>query len=180
MFDSVANDSNSWQDLLNLVTSTDRDEALPTTGWKITYFLAEKDKTDDSEWKIASDELTSVVNARDYIFRLTIPASVLYGETVIQKHFQIKRITYTVSASQTVETTYTGSRWIYNLGEALLNNNSIFTVTGLLNQDGNGNPVGHHITSAMLVNDNIYSGKYVQNNNDPNNSGSIDISDQYS
>ena len=61
-----------------------------------------------------------------------------------------------------------------------MNNNSIFTVTGLLNQDGNGNPVGHHITSAMLVNDNNYSGKYVQNNNDPNNSGSIDISDQYS
>lgn len=179
-YDAVAYDSNSWQNLLNLVTSTDRDEALPTTGWKITYFLAEKDKTDDSEWKIVSDELTSVVNARDYIFRLTIPASVLYGETVIQKHFQIKRITYTVSASQVVETTYTGSRWIYNLGEALLNNNSIFTVTGLLNQDGNGNPVGHHITSAMLVNDNIYSGKYVQNNNDPNNSGSIDISDQYS
>lgn len=179
-YDAVAYDSNSWQDLIGLVTSTDQDEALSTSGWKITYFLAEKDKADDSEWKIASDELTSVVNARDYIFRLTIPASTLYAEKVIERHFQIKRITYTVSSPQDVETTYTGSRWMYNLGESLLNNNSIFTVTGLLSQDGNGNPVGHHITSAMLVNDDIYSGKYVQNNNDPNNSGSIDISDQYS
>ena len=179
-YDAVAYDSSSWNNLLGLVTTTDTDEPLPTTGWRIVYFDALKDRDDETKWSISSDERASVLNAGDYIFRLTIPAGTLYGETIVERHFQIKRITYTISSQQDVETTYNGSMWSYNLGDALLNNNSIFTISGLLNQSADGNIVNHHITSAVIVSDNALSGTYVQNAGDPSNRGRLDISDQYS
>lgn len=186
-YDAGYYDENSWAILASSSVTTqtsanDAIELLPYTGWSISYFTAQNNAT-SGEWEKSSYELSAVVSAGEYIFRLVIPETDYFAETIIEKHFTIYQRTYTITVADSsnvdkvVEVVYTGSNWLYNLVEDLANSPSVFKVTGLLSVDPNGNPIDHYISDAYLVSSNYYTGTY-RYNYGASDMGKLYISDE--
>ena len=131
--------------------------------WLVQYFKARSATSRASStggWVKDSDALTSVVNADDYIYRVTIPASGIYGETIIEKYFKISRKRYEIE-SQDVTIKYNGGTWVCDLFDGTHS----FTTSGL--------NTGHTLQKATIISSSGNVGEYKQQN------GNLDISADY-
>ncbi len=126
-------------------------EALPDPStWKIEYFAAFKDGS--LNYHKTGDAMESVVNAGDYIYRLTIPAGKLFSETVIEKPFTITRRTYVITAPNPnvdIIKAYDGKPWQYNVGSAA--NPDKFTFEKVPTNPDSGLVEGHRLLTGTLV-----------------------------
>lgn len=139
--------------------------------WTITYYVAKEHTAGDGDWYASGNELTSVVDAGDYMFKLVIPQYGIYAETVLMYHFKIQRrvyhIEYDNNSTSTYTTTYNTLNWQYDLVYNIDQNTSDFIVQtqnadeGLLVNNSAG-AVNHQLSSALMVSSSAATGLYHQ------------------
>lgn len=130
-----------WKDTANPIND------LPDkASWTIQYFHAISGDNGVT-WSKASDAITSVVDADDYIYRVIIPAYGIYSETIVERYFKISRKTYEINGPD-VTIKYNGGIWVCDLVAGG------YTTTGL-------NP-GHTLDKATVITSSGNVGKYTQ------------------
>lgn len=150
---------------------TDPGEGIPSPStWTIEYFTADNST---GEWLKSSEPMDSVINAGDYIYRVTIPAGTVYGQTVVEKYFKIERKVYKIQGNVSMQ--YTGNNWSYTMTNTV--NPENFQTDGLIQNDADGNPVNHKLETATFVSSAANIGKYGLNSSLGTNR--IYISDQH-
>lgn len=165
IYDDVAYDGTTRP---NVAWTVSPGEALPAQStWKIEYFEAYKDN--DSNYHKTGDALSSVIDAGDYIYRLTIPAGLLFSETVIERPFTISRRTYIITApnpATPIVKRYDGRPWQYNLGSSA--NVDGFTFEPVPGVAESGLVPGHRLLAGTLITTNsdalTYSSNQAQQN----------------
>lgn len=179
IYDGKAYDANTWNTIKNN-NGVQFGGALPNQ-WSISYFIAQEQVQGSGDWKISGQELTSVTNAGDYIYRIKIPAQGTYAETVIENHFKIDRRKYHITSNNGSPYTvmYSGANWSYDLVSALNDGTSDFSVQ---RQTGNGDEglldgaYNHKLITALLITNNSIVGTYTQIGTDK---GSINIRPEF-
>lgn len=127
-------------------------EAIPSpSSWTVNYYLATGSTKDG--WEKASEAVSQVVDADEYMVEIIIPAGVYYGETTILKHFKISRAQVKISG-QASDYTYNGSTWKYNIA---LNPDNL-VIDGLV--DDQANNIKHEFVSGTLYTTSVNAGDY--------------------
>lgn len=148
VYDSITYDGTSeatGRPTISWITSPGEDLPHPST-WLIEYFKA-SDNNPSKEWRITGEAMSTVTNAGDYIIRVTIPAGILYSETVIEKYFNISRKVYEI-AGVAADMSYNNKVWLYDLPT----NAETLSITGMIS--------GHYIYKGVLASSSPAVGTY--------------------
>lgn len=190
VYDANSYDSSSW----SLFTATtdfsqaqfSSDAALPTP-WTITYYVAKERHAGQGDWYASGNELESVVDAGDYMYKLVIPENGVYAETTLIYHFKISRRIYHVSynSGSVYSTTYNTLTWQYDLIYNFAQHTSAFSVQrqnqvqdeGLLDSNIHGT-IDHQLKKALMISSSSVTGLYHQNQQD-GDAGYINFSPNY-
>lgn len=176
IYDGLSYDGSTWNQIKNTSGAYTFGGSLPSN-WSISYFVAKEQNQGTGDWQISGTELKTVSNAGDYIYRLKIPASGVYAETIIEKHFKIDRRKYHIALNNgdsKYEKIYTGSSWSYDLVSYLNDGTSDFNVQRQNNDEGllDGN-FNHKLIVALMISSNSIIGNYTQTGT--NGVGTINI-----